>query len=157
MDRDDAAETAPREPASPPAEAPVPTSSDLPAAAVLPGASGGTAGALAALDSVASNISRLVYDSALIDAWDRRARGEHGAFTMRLYTPAGQQTVAEVRGRYDADPEFRDTVDRYVREFERLLAGAGRDDEDGTRVRGIIAAATGKVYVLLAHAAGRLD
>ena len=154
MDRDDAAEAEPREPASASAEAPV---SPAEPTTVLPGAGGGTAGSLAALDSVASNISRLVYDSALIDAWDRRARGESAAFTMRLYTPVGQQTVSEVRARYDADPEFRDTVDRYMREFERLLSGAGRDDADGARVRGIIAAATGKVYVLLAHAAGRLD
>ena len=149
VDRDDAADEATRAETSM-AEA-------VPAATpVLAGQAGGTAGALAALDGVATDIARLVYDSALIDAWDRHARGERGAFTERLYTPAGQASFAEIRHRYDADTAFRETVERYVGEFERLLRDAGQADIDGARARGIIAAATGKVYVLLAHAAGRL-
>jgi len=115
----------------------------------------GTSGALATLDAVASNISRLVYDTVAVDMWDRFRKGERDAFTMRLYTPAGQQTFAEIRRRYDEDSDFRSTVDRYIQEFERLLASAGHDEDDGARVRGIIAGATGRVYVLLAHAAGR--
>ena len=152
VDRDDAADEATR------AEAPQPDAVPVPAAPpVLAGEAGGTAGALAALDGVASNIARLIYDSALIDAWDRHAQGERGAFTERLYTPAGLTSFAEIRRRYEADAAFRETVDRYLGEFERLLRGAGSGDTDGARVRSIVAAATGKVYVLLAHAAGRLD
>ena len=49
-----------------------------------------------------------------------------------------------------------DTVRRYIQEFERLLAEAGREARDGARVRTIIVSNTGKVYTLLAHASGRL-
>ena len=148
VDRDDAADEAAK------AEA-IDHDDGAPSAAppALAGAAGGTAGALAAIDGVASNIARLIDDGALLDAWDRHAQGERGAFTERLYTPAGQASFAEIRHRYDVDQAFRETVDRYVGEFERLLRGAGNP----ARARSVIAAATGKVYVMLAHAAGQLD
>ena len=117
---------------------------------------GGTTGALAALDGVASKIALLVDEGALLDIWARHSRGEVGAFTMQLYTALGQRFFTEIRRRHAADPDFRETVDRYVREFERLLIAAGREDGGDSRVLGLVAAATGKVYVLLAHAAGRL-
>ncbi len=48
------------------------------------------------------------------------------------------------------------TVDRYVQEFERLLADVNRDDRDDNLTRTYLTSETGKVYTMLAHAAGRL-
>ena len=53
--------------------------------------------------------------------------------------------------------DFRVTVDRYIQEFERLLADVGRDDRDDTLTRTYLTSETGKVYTMLAHAAGRLS
>ena len=53
--------------------------------------------------------------------------------------------------------DFRETVDRYVHEFERLLAEVGRDDHDGSLLRTYLTSETGKVYTMLSHAAGRFD
>ena len=63
----------------------------------------------------------------------------------------------EIRRRYRKSAEFRDTVDRYIDEFERLLDQVSRDDRGQVLSRTYLTSDTGKVYTLLAHAAGRLD
>ena len=63
----------------------------------------------------------------------------------------------EIRRRYRADREFKQTVDRYIAEFERLLEEVSRDDRGQVVVRTYLTSETGKVYTMLAHAAGRFD
>jgi hypothetical protein len=63
----------------------------------------------------------------------------------------------EVRRKYEGDPEFKATVDRYVEEFERLIAEVSRDSRDKTVANGYLTSQTGKVYTMLAHASGRFD
>ena len=88
--------------------------------------------------------------------WDRWRRGDATAVSRRLYTEAGQQAFDEIRSRYRADPEFRETATRYTQEFERLLAKISQNDRDGSQWRGYLLSNSGKVYTILAHAAGRL-
>ena len=88
--------------------------------------------------------------------WDRWRRGDAAAVSRRLYTEAGQQAFDEIRRRYRTDPEFRETATRYTQEFERLLAKISQNDRDGSQWRGYLLSNTGKVYTILAHAAGRL-
>jgi hypothetical protein len=47
------------------------------------------------------------------------------------------------------------TVDRYIAEFERLLDDA-TDSRDAPEARAYLASDSGKVYTMLAHAAGRI-
>ncbi len=108
------------------------------------------------LDTVASDISRLLHERVMIEMWDRFRKGERDVFTMRLYTAAGQQSFETIRRLHASDRDFRETVKRYIQEFERLMAEAGREGRDGNRVTSIIASDSGKVYTLLAHASGRL-
>ena len=61
-----------------------------------------------------------------------------------------------MRRRYRLDPEFHATIDRYVQEFERLLAELNRDNPDDSVTRTYLTSETGKVYTMLAHASGRL-
>jgi hypothetical protein len=48
-------------------------------------------------------------------------------------------------------------VDRYISEFERLLEEVSRDDRGQAMTRSYLTSETGKVYTMLAHAAGRFD
>ena len=73
------------------------------------------------LDSLSVDIARMIDHDAAAELWERYKRGERNVFTRRLYTMQGQQTFEEIRKRYRADREFRQTVDRYIGEFERLL------------------------------------
>ena len=49
------------------------------------------------------------------------------------------------------------TVDRYVQEFERILSQIQNDDPDDRVLRGYLGSDSGKVYTMLAHAAGRIS
>jgi len=84
-------------------------------------------------------------------------RGERNVFTRRLYTLQGQQAFDEIRKKYRGDREFKQTVDRYIGEFERLLDEVARDDRGQVVARTYLTSETGKVYTMLAHAAGRFD
>ena len=109
------------------------------------------------LQGISLDIASMVDHLAVSDVWDRYNRGERNIFSRRLYTAQGQQTFDEIRRRYRAEPDFRETVNRYNREFERLLNEISRDDRDGGMVRSYLISDTGKVYTMLAHAAGRLE
>ena len=80
------------------------------------------------LASLSLDIGRLMDRNLAAEMWDRYQRGESKAFTKRLYTPAGQKAFDEVARKYRADRDFKQTVDRYIGEFERLLDEVARDD-----------------------------
>jgi hypothetical protein len=109
------------------------------------------------LDCISVDIARMIDHDAAADLWDRYKRGERNVFTRRLYTLQGQQAFDDIRKKYRADREFKQTVDRYINEFERLLDEVSRDDRGQVVARTYLTSETGKVYTMLAHAAGRFD
>jgi hypothetical protein len=109
------------------------------------------------VDSLAVDIARMIDHDAAADLWERYNRGERNVFTRRLYTVQGRKAFDEMRRRYKADREFRQAVDRYVGEFDRLLGEVGHEEGGQVRVRNFIVSEAGKVYTMLAHAAGRFD
>jgi hypothetical protein len=108
------------------------------------------------LEALSREIAALIDNEAAMEMWDRWRRGDAGAVSRRLYTEAGQQAFDEIRRRYRADQQFRDTTTRYMQEFERLLAKISHNDRDGSQWRAYLLSNTGKVYTILAHASGRL-
>jgi hypothetical protein len=108
------------------------------------------------LESLSLDIGRLMDRNLAAEMWDRYQRGESKAFTKRLYTPSGQKAFDEVARKYRSDRNFKQTVDRYIAEFERLLDEVAREDRGPQALRGHLTSETGLVYTLLAHAAGRL-
>jgi hypothetical protein len=109
------------------------------------------------LDSLAVDVARMIDHEASAELWERYKRGERGIFTRRLYTAQGQKAFDEIRRKYRADADFRQTVEQYIHEFERLLEDVSRGDRGPVVVRNYLTSDTGKVYTMLAHAAGRLD
>jgi hypothetical protein len=108
------------------------------------------------LESLSLDIGRLMDRNLAAEMWDRYQRGESKAFSKRLYTPAGQKAFDEVARKYRSDRNFKQTVDRYIAEFERLLDEVAREDRGPQALRSHLTSETGLVYTLLAHAAGRL-
>jgi CHASE3 domain sensor protein len=109
---------------------------------------------LASLDTIAVDIARMIDHDVAAKMWDRYQHGEQNVFNRAMYTAQGQLMFDEIRRKYRRDQEFRDTADRYVDEFERLLSEVARDP---ATQRGYLTSDTGKVYTILAHAAGRLE
>ena len=113
--------------------------------------------AIESLDSLSVDIARMIDHDAAAELWDRYRRGERNVFTRRLYTLQGQKAFDEIRKKYRGDREFKQTVDRYISEFERLLDEVARDDRGQVVARTYLTSETGKVYTMLAHAAGQFD
>jgi hypothetical protein len=109
------------------------------------------------IDTLSVDIARMIDHDAAADLWERYKRGERGVFSRRLYTLQGQKAFDEIRAKYRSDPEFRQTVEHYIHEFERLLDDVSRGDRGPAVARNYLTSDTGKVYTLLAHAAGRFD
>jgi len=108
------------------------------------------------LESLSLDIGRLMDRNLAGDMWDRYQRGENKVFTKRLYTGAGQKAFDEVSRKYRTDRNFKQTVDRYITEFERLLDEITHDGRHPQDLRSHLTSETGLVYTLLAQAAGRL-
>lgn len=112
---------------------------------------------IVALDSLAVDIARLIDHDAAAELWDRYNRGERNVFSHKLYTMQGQKEFEEIRKKYRSERDFQRTVDRYIGEFERLLEEVSRDDRGQALARTYLTSETGRVYTMLAHAAGRFD
>jgi hypothetical protein len=109
------------------------------------------------IQTISLDIARMVIPDAASDFWDNRQRGEALRPSRDLYTAEGQQRFEDIRRKYRADADFRGTVDRYLSEFERLLDEVAQDTDGPQATHGYLTSETGKVYTVLAHAAGRLD
>ena len=110
-----------------------------------------------AIDSISIDIARMVDHEALVDMWDQRQGGRNRPADEALYTAQGRNTFDEIRRKYRGDRDFRFTVDRYIAEFERLLDEVSHADRNSAVAHTYLTSETGKVYTMLAHAAGRLD
>nr|WP_272210791.1 hypothetical protein [Marinicella sp. W31]MDC2876707.1 hypothetical protein [Marinicella sp. W31] len=108
------------------------------------------------LNSLSVDIARAIDHDASVELWHRYQQGERDVFTRRLYTLKGQRTFDEIKAKYDGDREFRTSVDRYIGDFEKLLSDVMRKNRDRAAVQSYLTSDTGKVYTMLAHAAGRL-
>ena len=128
-----------------------PLSSGFGARAAPPPAQSGGGGQLR-LDEIARAID---YRTAS-DVWQRFRAGERGVLGRHIYTVDGQATFDEMVRRYDREADFRMTVDRYIGDFERLLGDAEASDPDGRMLQNYLTSELGRVYLLLAHASGRL-
>jgi hypothetical protein len=113
--------------------------------------------AIESLDSIAVDIVRMVDHAAAAELWDRYKRGEKNVFTHMLCTTQGQRAVEDIHWKYGSDREFMHTVDRYIAEFERLLDDVSRDGRGEMVARTYLNSDNGKVYTMLARAAGRFD
>jgi Apolipoprotein A1/A4/E domain len=109
------------------------------------------------LETLAVDVAGMIDNGAAAELWERYKRGERGLFNRRLYTAQGQRAFDEIRRKYRGDPEFRQTVEQYIHEFERLLEDVSRGDRGAAVARTYLTSDTGKVYTMLAHAAGRFD
>jgi hypothetical protein len=109
------------------------------------------------IDALSVDIAHMIDNDVAADLWERYKRGERSAFTKRLYTAQGQRAFEEIRNKYRSDTDFRQTVEHYIHEFERLLDDVSRGDRGPAVARNYLTSDTGKVYTMLAHAAGRFD
>jgi hypothetical protein len=88
--------------------------------------------------------------------WSRIRAGQTGVMVRSIYSPDGRAAFDEISRRYRTDPELSRTVDRYIADFERIRADSELRDPTGRLTEGHMTSDTGRVYLFLAHATGRL-
>ncbi|MGZ5861826.1 MAG: hypothetical protein ACXWKB_00875 [Methyloceanibacter sp.] len=114
----------------------------------------GTNGAVQALRL--DEIARAIDHRTAAEVWQRFRSGERSVLGRHLYSHDGQLTFDEIARRYDRDGDFRVTVDRYLKDFERLLGEAEATDPEGRVLQNHLTSETGRVYLMLAHASGHI-
>jgi hypothetical protein len=109
------------------------------------------------LQAMAIDLSRFLEDDPPVDLLRRYRNGERNVFARRLATMLGAEHMRIIARKYQEDREFRETVDRYIHQFEALLEQTARSDRENVLVETYLTSQTGKVYVTLASAIGRLS
>ncbi len=109
------------------------------------------------LQAIAIDLCRFLEDDPPNELLKRYRNGERNVFARRLAGSLGSEQQEMIGQKYRSDREFRDTVDRYVQQFEALLEMTARNDRDNVLVETYLSSQTGKVYMTLASAIGRLS
>ncbi len=97
------------------------------------------------------------FDAEVADtAWASYLRGDRGIFTrraVRLLDTGEARAVAEV---YEAEPEVREAINRYIHDFEALLRTVLSTRDGNALAVTMLSSDIGKLYVALAQAIERL-
>ena len=102
------------------------------------------------------DIANAVDEHVAAEVWMRYNKGERHVVSRNIYNRSGQATYDQVKRRYEGDTTFRHIVDRYLADFERMLKDASKADPKGRALQQHLTSETGRIYLVLAHASGRL-
>lgn len=91
------------------------------------------------------------------ELWKKYYEGDHGAFVRYLSKNMTKKQVASVKDDYESNQSFRVLVDKYLSDFEALVASARQNERAGTLLALISGSDIGKVYYILARALGKLN
>jgi len=110
-----------------------------------------------AADFNMKDIADAVDQDTVVEVWKRYNRGDRSVISREVYNRQGQSTFDQVQRRYRNDPGFRHIADRYMADFEKVLKDASKAGQDPKTLQNYLVSETGKIYLMLAHASGRLD
>ncbi len=100
-------------------------------------------------------IAQLVDQAAAVELWRTYRSGLRTQVSSSVYNDKGE-AFRQISGLYGSDVGFRSNVDRYITDFDRLLNESEAKDPAGNLSTKHLTSDSGRVYLLLMHAAGRI-
>ena len=108
------------------------------------------------LNSSSIDISKAFANDVTDTAWASYLRGDRGIFTRRAVRLLDAHDARAVSGIYEEDADFRETVNRYIHDFEAMLRSVLSTRDGHALAVTLLSSDMGKLYVALAQAIERL-
>jgi hypothetical protein len=101
-------------------------------------------------------IARAVDPATASAIWNRIRAGQRNVMVRSIYSPEARSAFDQVTSRVKTDAELAQTVSRYLADFERIIKESDGRDATGRLTHTHLISETGRVYLFLAHASGRI-
>ena len=107
------------------------------------------------MHSASIDVGKILSDEVDEKAWESYLKGNRGVFTRRAARLIGGSETRAIRGHYDSEPEFQQSVNRYVHDFESMLRRVLAERDGGMMAVTLMSSDMGKLYAALADAIER--
>ena len=108
------------------------------------------------LEAISIDINA-IFHKADEDLWKKYYEGDHGVFVRYLSKNMTKKQVAAIQNDYANKSDFRILADKYIEDFNSLVAVARESERAGTLLALISGSDIGKVYYILARALGKVS
>ncbi|RKF23280.1 ATPase [Altericroceibacterium spongiae] len=108
------------------------------------------------LNSSAIDIGKVFSNEVTDTAWASYLRGDRGIFTRRAVRLLDNSEARQIIEIYEEDPHFRETVSRYIHDFEAMLRDILSTRDGNALGVTLLSSDMGRLYVALAQAIDRL-
>ncbi len=109
-----------------------------------------------AMNSASIDVTKVLSADIADQAWTAYLKGDRGIFTRRAVSLLSGSDARTVVRHYEQEPEFRDSVRRYIHDFEAMMRRILRDRDGSALSIALLSSDVGKLYVALAQATDRL-
>lgn len=88
--------------------------------------------------------------------WSGIRAGQKNILLRSIYAPAARMLFDEISSRVQTDPDLAQSIFRYLSDFEMIIKEVDSRDTSGRTAQSHLVSDTGRVYLFLAHAVGRI-